>query len=494
LIRTAIQPGLQRQKLLKLLLVMLALGVGTAMATYLTFDYMGGYSKRGLAMGIFFALWPVALYVAIKRPFIFPFSLFVLLVPFDNLLSLGGSYGTVTKLVAIVSGLAFIFWMVRNRRYIAPSKVVLAWLALLVWMALTVVWSIDSHAALSELGTYLQLIVLYLAISIMPLTLGEFKAFVAAIIGGSLLAALYSIYQYHSGGGVYAQIHAAELIVRVRVQAGEASIDPNAFAAALIMPMALVTVWFLQRRWSLQKFILAGMFLTLLVGIYVSGSRGALVAAGVMLLYLLFRSGHKLQMLFFSLLGLGMSFLLPTSPWHRFSNAAKTGGAGRISIWKVAWDAFKHHWLAGSGVGNFPTAYDQSFIRVYQSIYAHWHRAPHNAYIAIAVELGIIGLSLLLIACYGQLRMLGFVTKSNPMYGFRIALESAAVGLGVDALFLGILTLKFTWLLFWLMAATRTVALTRTGGQHAPPPRPPIVLASDPGPNSEPLLKVPTNA
>ncbi len=61
-----------------------------------------GLPVHGLVLGGA-VLFPYLLYVAFTRPLAFPFGLYVLLVPFDNILSFG-SFGTITKLLGIVSG------------------------------------------------------------------------------------------------------------------------------------------------------------------------------------------------------------------------------------------------------------------------------------------------------------------------------------------------------------------------------------------------------
>ena len=415
--------------------------------------------KKTLAIGIVVLLVPLLLYMAVARPFVFPVSLYVLLVPFDNLLSLDPRYGTLTKLVAICAGMALVFSLIRHRRYIPLPRVALLWLGLLMWMSLTVFWALDSVQAITKLLTYTELILLYLVISITPLTMADFKIFSTAVVLGATFASLYAIHLFHSGVGVQTAEIAQQLTSRVFVRVGDSHIDPNAFAAALLLPISLVMMLILQRKWSLTKLSLLGLLMVLLGGAYVSASRGAMLAIGVMMVYLLIRSRFKAQVLFFSIVGLSAALIL-TNPFARFGDAIRTGGAGRLSIWKVGLDAFRHHWLVGAGVGNFPFAYDKSFIAIYQTYNAGWHRASHDLIILMAVELGIVGLALGLIAWYQQWRMLSYIQKTDQFYNLRVAFESAIVGLFVASLFLQNLEDKYIWLAFSLMSAARTLTLT----------------------------------
>jgi hypothetical protein len=418
-------------------------------------------NKRELALALIATLLVPMVSVAVTKPFIFPLGLFAALVPFDNILRIN-SFGTLTKLLGLCSGVALVFWLIRNRRYVKPSAGALLSITVLIWMALSVLWAMNSDDATGKMITYVQLVGLYVVISIAPLGASEFKAFLSCVVAGSLAAALFAIYQFHSGGPMVEQSmigaqEASRVFVRVDDQS---TINPNAFGAALLLPIAIVMMSVLQRKWGFQKLALVGALLVLLSGVYVTGSRGAVVAVGVILLYLLFRSRYKSQVLLFLSVALVAGLTHASSLSARFSDAVSTGGAGRLRIWAVGWDALKRHWLLGAGVGNFVDAYQKSFINVFQTR-PDWVQASHNSFLTLAVELGILGLLLVVVACVAQWRTLRLIGKTDPMYDIRIALEGAMLGLFVAALFLELTTNKYTWLLFETVAAARAYALCR---------------------------------
>ena len=429
-------------------------------------------NKKEIVAALVVALVPLMLYAALTKPFVFPFCLYVLLVPFDNLLGLDPRYGTVTKLVAICAGASLIFSLIRNRRIVTPDKVMFIWLALLVLMSLSVFWAIDPVTAVRQLVTYAELILLYIVLSVFPVTPKEFRVLAAAVVLGGLVSAVSAIYLFHSGTDLSKAELGGQLTSRVIIKAaqgkGEPKIDPNDFGAALMFPIALVLMSTLRRRWSLTKLALGGLLLLLLGGVYVTGSRGALVALGTLMMYLIWRSRYRAQVIFFSVVGLATVLVL-TNPFARFQDALQTGGSGRLSIWKVGFEAFKHHWLIGAGVGNFPFAYDQSFMSIYESIYAYWHRVAHNMPLTLAVELGIGGLTLGMLGWYLQFRTLNFLNASDPLYDLRISLESGMVGLFVASMFLSDLGDKYVWVGFMLLAAARSLALGRARQDLSPP-------------------------
>jgi len=146
--------------------------------------------------------------------------------------------------------------------------------------------------------------------------------------------------------------------------------------------------------------------------------------------------------------------LFVTSIWERFSTALSTGGAGRLSIWMVGMQAFKKYWLLGAGLGNFQDAYDRAYISVYQQINAHWSRPAHNIILGAAVELGVIGLTILLFAWFSQYKVLSTNDKHNAYYDVAIALQGALVGSFVASLFSDSMYDKYTWLVFMLTMLT----------------------------------------
>lgn len=450
--------------------ILIALSVAglVAAACFLLINGGMAASKKELGVAIFLAALPAMLYAGARRPFIFPFCLYIIVAPFDTLLQINHGIGTVTKLIALGVGAAFVFWLIRHRRIVKLSSPAFVWLSLLIWMSLSVFWAIDPVSAVTKLTTYTLLIVLYLATSLMPPTLSDYKMVLGAVLACGVVGAAVSVYLYKTGAFVQHANFQGVLSSRLLVQFSGEKLGPDEFSAALLLPAAVTLTLALQRQWSLAKMGLIFIFVLIVGGIFVNDSRGAILALGVLIGYMILRSRFRSQLIPFSVLGLGASLLMPTSPWARFANAEQSGGSGRVSIWKVGWEAFRHHWLTGAGVGNFPLAYNKSFINVYQSYYANWSRAPHSIAVEYAVELGIIGLALLLAGWYVQVRSLQLIHRSSPLYDIRIGLEGAILATFVAGLFVGIMADKFTWILFVVVAITRSLALSTTPSGQEP--------------------------
>ena len=146
------------------------------------------------------------IYVAIVTPLIFPFALYVLAIPLDNILDLG-AFGTLTKLLAIVSGAAILLFLARTRKTIPPPRALFAWAALYAWAAASAFWATDQRSLFTALATSIELLVLYGAISVLPSNRAALRWVSMATIVGALLAATYGAYLFHSGADIYYNSH-----------------------------------------------------------------------------------------------------------------------------------------------------------------------------------------------------------------------------------------------------------------------------------------------
>jgi O-antigen ligase len=409
-------------------------------------------TKTGLVLSLTAVGGPLAAYATTFAPLVFPFGAYVVLVPFDDILRLP-AFGTVTKLIAIASAGAFLLQLLRTRSFAVPNRSILWWVAFYGWMSLSVLWALDQEWALQRMETPWLLFGLYVLVAILPANRRTLWFTVALVVAGGAAAAAYGTYLFHSGINV-------TTAGRLFIIEDSGEIDPNHFAAALILPISL-TLMLLFRVRSFWRISLVALLLLEMAGVVVSGSRGAMLAVGVLFAYWLFRSGRVAALLATAVAASIPFIVLRSSIVDRFSSAIASGGAGRLSIWQVGLAAFKHNWLLGAGYGNFPMAYDRFFFDAFQQHFAHWHRVAHDLPISVGVELGVVGLILLGGAWYGQFRMLRDIERGSDLFDLRIALEGALLGLLATSLFLDIMTYKYTWLAFMLVALTYTAARGR---------------------------------
>jgi O-antigen ligase len=412
-----------------------------------------GFNLSSLAFAALVAA-PLGLYAAVKRPLDFPLGLYILLIPFDNLLGTG-SFGTLTKLLGIVAGLFLLLWVARRGKVALKGWPVLVLLALMVWMLASTLWAIDQGAALKIMPTYAGLMLLYIVITMMPISPTQYKRLLFLAVVGGVCAAAYGIHTFYRDP-TFSQESPA--MMRLIVQVGTNYIDPNHFADALLFPIAIITMWALRSRKILVKLACAAGLIVLVEGILVSASREGLSAILLIAGYYIWRSRYRLQLALAAAVVFVGAATTQTSIWLRFSTALQTGGSGRTSIWAVAVEAAKHRFLQGYGVGNFTQAFDLFYLSVHQPYPYGWESPAHNLLLHYLVELGVVGLALIALFFVAQFRSLREITVSSELYDYRIMMEAALLATATVSMTIDLFTYKYAWLVFAMIALLRNAS------------------------------------
>ncbi len=405
---------------------------------------------------------PLLLLISLRYPLLF-FGLYAGFVPFENLKLLSGSV-TITRCIALVAALSIMLALLVRRRIEPGARPLLQWGAVFAWMFLSVMWCINRDDALATLLQELQLFALYVLVALMPIRRKELWTLFGMIICAGALSALLNIKAYagyHPVGLQTGFVMGSDPTKSARQWAGAAGddpLDPNNYAAALLAPAVLLLMTLLQEQRWIRKCLLLGLFLTVIFGILTTSSRGALTALGVVVVYLMLRSRYKRQLTFIGGIGFMVTLALPAL-WSRIFDPTQGNGSGRFEIWAVAWEAFKRHWLFGAGVGNFPAAFGEAFREAYQtpSYMTSPDMMSHNLIAGQAVELGVVGLALMLLAWWIQWRVLAQIPRWSRLYDVRVALEALLLALFVESMFLDTMMRKYIWLAFSLVALTLTV-------------------------------------
>lgn len=406
----------------------------------------------GMAAAITAALAIPCFYLTFARPLIFPYGLYVLLIPFDDILAIGDANVTVTRILGIVSGIALLAWCFRKGTAVRPSWTVAVLVALYLWMALSVFWATDQSLAFEYLRQYAGLFLLFTALAVTPVTFKDFRVLLSIAVLGGIIASLYAIYVFHHNP-LLAQQTAENQRLFV-TPTGRPAPDPNAFADSLLLT-TVALIMFVLRADNMAKKLFYGAGLAIVaVAILYSGSREAAIALVIVTLYLAYRSQYRIE-LSFVVAGLGaICVFVPSSLWLRFAL-----GSQRSSIWAVAGEAFKHNWFHGYGVGSWVDAYNAYYLKVAQVFPNGWSSAPHNLIAQYAVELGFVGILIIASFFYFSFRELRHVSRDSEMWDYRVLMEAGLLALLVVAMFIGVFTYKYAWLTLALAAQLRTAAL-----------------------------------
>ncbi len=417
----------------------------------------------GLALVVFalVLLWPVETML----------GGYAFLLPFDSISRLGNSpeARALTWYVGASASLVLLILGLTNDKLRTPPRTSWCWIGLMSLGSISLFWALDSNIVIAELPTVLGLLGLYLVTVCFEISETQFSRITFLAVAGGMAAAMVSLWDFHQG------IWTIE--TRASLISGTHQADPNVFAASLLIALTLGMARLVSSRQFFERvFMLFAVFATA-AAILLTMSRGALVAlivAAIIFSYRLKR--NRWILFFFSLLPLS-TVILPSLFFVRLKDALLSGGAGRLDIWVVGLAAFKHFFVRGAGMGNFVLAYEQ--FRQIAPSFRGFSRPAHNIYLQVSVELGILGICLLLAAVLSQLLVLWRAIASSRSVRRRAILvgcEAMICSMLAAAFFLGLLWEKSFWMVWILSAvAARTAArCAPTARVHAVNPALPV--------------------
>lgn len=178
--------------------------------------------------------------------------------------------------------------------------------------------------------------------------------------------------------------------------------NEDSYGPLMVMAMAFSYFFALavsSRGW---KWLARAVFLLSVLGVVVSFARGAALAAGAVLLYILWRSPHRARAIGGGLVALAVllpvaSMILPLDAYlEELGTVSDAGEDVRAMLWRIAWDVFLESPVVGVGAGNFgvvasmitsPDAGMGDPARLYRF-------GTHNAHVQILAEEGIVGIAL----------------------------------------------------------------------------------------------------
>lgn len=178
--------------------------------------------------------------------------------------------------------------------------------------------------------------------------------------------------------------------------------EPN-FLAAVLIPALVFALFMLgsTERAAARRWLLWGLVLLFTVAIFMTQSRGGLVALAVTFVAALLFGSRRTRRHFAALGGVAASFGLVyyaafASSWalERLENPG--GGTGRADLWSVATDVIADHPVLGVGAGNFPIVAPQYAAEPINlplaRLVVDTPKVAHNTYLGVFADLGIVGL------------------------------------------------------------------------------------------------------
>jgi O-antigen ligase len=382
----------------------------------------------------------------------------------ENLLGSSNIF-TGTKLLGVMVFTTWLFHSLHGERYRLPRSPVLIWApALLVCSLISMSIAEDIPAAVARIARLVQLNLLVLIAATILRSKRDVERLAWVLVVAATLPVVFVMQQVGPGG----QVDTEEFLY-----------NRNAMGLFIAVAIPFVFYFFARAAWPLRLALLA-MTALFIAGEALTYSRGGFVAFGVaffLSLLLVVRGSRTRTIVVFTVILLLIAAVLPSGIWDRLGSIVPAVLEGhdtmglRYQLWGISWRMFESSPILGVGPGNYFT----HFMRYGGTL--GLRRSPlgaHNAFLGVAVELGLLGLTvfLLLIAsawrslyrCVQRARKTGDRDLEELAYCCAIALMVLLVG----AMKQSVEYYKYLWMLFGVSAALLSLA-SRAGAATTPP-------------------------
>ena len=259
--------------------------------------------------------------------------------------------------------------------------------------------------------------------------------------------------------------------------------DSNDFATYTItaMPLGLYFASSERRLWV--RWAAWGGIALLAAGFIWSGSRGGFLAFMAVIAYFLLRyTSVKRSWRWSAVAVIGILFIATAGDayWTRINTVLHptrdynlTSDQGRLQLWYRGVGYMLDHPVLGVGAGNFPRAEGtiSPLIELTPRGRSVKWGPPHNSYVQVGAELGIVGLLIFaafLISVFRALRRLP--TGTGPPVRLAQSLTASLIGFVVGALFLTLAYHDMLYMLTALALGLRQVTVNAAAIRPVEPP------------------------
>jgi len=375
----------------------------------------------------------------------------VIMIPAEELTTLSGG----RTLVWIFGVALFIAWTIRTllikKKIESEFKQSLIAIIFLLWCSLSIFWAQDQKAALERVFTIAQLILFFFLIQALVVNEKRLGSIIVVYYFSSLIIAIISIYSF-----LYSNLLRAAITE-----------DQNPNSLARVLGIALLMGIFINNRLNnkLKKMLFILFQCLFIFAILLTGSRGGWLSLLAVFCFTWVLVGRRLIKLRAALLiafisviiflNLSKIGVINVEIINRLTSMldieATHGGTGRINIWAVGWEIIKENPFIGVGLESFPYVFHYYIYKasLFDTYGIEPGRYPHNIFISIQAELGIVGSLLFLILLIKYFHQL-IKNRNEPKAILGLLLLSFMVFSGIVE---PVLYRKYFWLSLGLVAA-----------------------------------------
>lgn len=291
-----------------------------------------------------------------------------------------------------------------------------------------------------------------------------------AFAGGAILTALIGL------GGATATEDVGPFAETLRLAGGIG--DPNELAAILVPSLAIAVGLLATTRTPPIRLGLAAMLFVMALALFLTQSRGGLVALAVTFVVApVFAGSARPRVLAFvlTIAAFAISYytlVAPPEQLKRVTSFAAAGGTGRQDLWAISLKMFADRPVVGVGTGNFVVVEPRYATRDIDlrrpDLVVDTPKGAHNTYLHELTELGVVGGALFVAVLLGALglgiratRRLGR-TDDRPLELVARSLVVGVIGMLAAFAFISAAHQEQLWLLLGVLAALGTVARAAT--------------------------------
>jgi putative inorganic carbon (hco3(-)) transporter len=232
--------------------------------------------------------------------------------------------------------------------------------------------------------------------------------------------------------------------------------DANDAALLFVSILPFSGLWISSKKFRFGKLFYGLSIAILVAGVILTQSRGGFLGLLVVLFVLYFRGKNKIKAIVsLAVIALIIQFFLPSKIGERYSTIGTyqedASAMGRITAWKAGLKMMAARPLTGVGVGCFSVAYGTQF-----GSGGRW-MAPHNTFIQVGAETGLIGLTIFILLLTTSIAQLRRIKSPDPdheedeIFKIRDMIIASILGFIMCAFFL---TQALNFMLYYLIAAS----------------------------------------
>ncbi|MDH3198045.1 MAG: O-antigen ligase family protein [Candidatus Krumholzibacteria bacterium] len=313
---------------------------------------------------------------------------------------------------------------------------------LILWFLAAIAASHLSRLALSptldETLNFMPTVVMYFLVANLVNTPRKLKFTIVLLVLLTTVLAVQGLVQSFTGAGLGGQE-----TYEGRIQAVGIFSDPNDLALALVIVLPWVFLKLFESPRGLEKAFATVVMAVLVYALYLTASRGGLLAFAALMMILLVRRFGRVPGLVAG--GLVFMAVLVLGPRMSSISTGEASAYGRVQAWGIGLDLFEAYPLFGVGARNF-TEY-------------HF-RTAHNSYVLCAAELGLFGLYPWVLAIYLSIKNNQYIARHlhrSPLRDVALYVDTVRYGLIAFVLAAYFLSRTYNELLFILLGLSAAI-------------------------------------